>query len=125
MSGEEEFRAYNAVSPLSNGYCRDTAAILGLASNLDLLSPALALGEGRGEDAFPVVRAFLAHIFKSVGQFGASDSGLRIQNYFRDYHLVSDLQKPNCSLVLAYSKLSTGMKEALLSFFFEEMKIAR
>ncbi len=102
MSGEEEFHAYNAVSPLANGYCHDTTTILG-ASNVDVLSPLLALGH---EDAFPVVRAFFTHVFKK-------------------YRLVGDLQKPNCSLVLAYAKLSTGVKEALLSFFFEEMKIAR
>ncbi len=102
MSGEEEFNAYNAVSPLANGYCHDTAAILG-SSNLDLLSPLLALGH---EDAFPVVRAFFTHLFK-------------------EYRMVGDLQRPNCSLVLTHAGLSAAVKEALLRFFFEDMKIAR
>ncbi len=43
---------------LTNGYCRDTASILG-ANNLDLLSPLIALEH---EDAFPVVKAFLTHL---------------------------------------------------------------
>ena len=38
---------------------QDTATILG-AENLDLLSPLIALDHG---PAFPVVRAFLHHIF--------------------------------------------------------------
>lgn len=60
MSGEEEFLNYAAVSPLTNGYCRDTGFILG-TNNLDLLSPLIALEH---EEAFPVVRAFLIHLFK-------------------------------------------------------------
>ncbi len=62
MSGEEEFLNYSAVSSLTNGYCRDTAAILG-ANNLDLLSPLLAMEH---EEAFPVVKAFLTHL---IGQY--------------------------------------------------------
>ena len=58
---EEEFPNYSRfVDPLTNGYCRDTASILG-ANNLDLLSPLLAL---EYEEAFPVVRAFLTHLLK-------------------------------------------------------------
>ena len=59
LSGEEEFLNYSALSPLTNGYCRDTAAILG-ADNVDLVSPLIALEH---EEAFSVVKAFLVHIF--------------------------------------------------------------
>ena len=57
---EDDFLNYSAVSPLTNGYCRDTAAILD-AHNLDLVSPLLAMEH---HDAFPIVKAFLSHIFK-------------------------------------------------------------
>jgi len=58
---EEECLNYSRyVSPLTNGYCRDTASILG-ANNLDLLSPLLALEH---EEAFPIVRSFLTHLLK-------------------------------------------------------------
>lgn len=43
---------------LTNGYCRDTAAILG-ASNIDVLSPLLALDH---VEAFPIVKSFLMHL---------------------------------------------------------------
>ena len=57
---EEDFLNYSAVSPLTNGYCRDTTAILD-AHNLDLVSPLLAMEH---EEAFPIVKAFLTHILK-------------------------------------------------------------
>ena len=60
MSGEEEFVNSHAVSGLVNGYCRDTSAILG-ASNLDLLSPSLAMER---EDCFPVVKSFVTHLLQ-------------------------------------------------------------
>ena len=60
MSDEECLDYSRYVSPLMNGYCRDTASILG-ANNLDLLSPLLALEH---EEAFPIVRSFLAHLLK-------------------------------------------------------------
>jgi hypothetical protein len=60
VTGEEDFLNYNAVSPLTNGYCRDTASILG-ANNLDLLSPLLAMEH---EEAFPIAKAFLSHLMK-------------------------------------------------------------
>ena len=47
---------FDALSPPT---VQDTATILG-AENLDLLSPLIALDHG---PAFPVVRAFLHHIF--------------------------------------------------------------
>jgi hypothetical protein len=47
VTGEEDFLNYNAVYPLTNGYCRDTASILG-ANNLDLLSPLLVNTLKRG-----------------------------------------------------------------------------
>eukprot|EP00095_Tigriopus_kingsejongensis_P011596 maker-scaffold297_size217559-snap-gene-1.21 protein:Tk11596 transcript:maker-scaffold297_size217559-snap-gene-1.21-mRNA-1 annotation:"PREDICTED: uncharacterized protein LOC103575170" len=102
MSGEEEFLNYSAVSPLANGYCRDTAAILG-ANNLDLLSPLIALEH---EEAFPVVRAFLTHLL-------------------RHYKMMNDLQRPNVSLIFTYTNIPHTVKEQLLQFLFEEMKIAR
>ena len=57
---EEEFLNYSAVSPLTNGYCRDTASILD-AHNLDLVSPLLALEH---EEAFPIVKSYLSHLLK-------------------------------------------------------------
>ena len=60
MSEEECLDYGRYVSPLMNGYCRDTASILG-ANNLDLLSPLLAIEH---EEAFPIVRSFLAHLLK-------------------------------------------------------------
>ena len=58
---DEEMKEYSRyVSPLMNGYCRDTASILGV-NNLDLLSPLLALEH---EEAFPIVRSFLEHLLK-------------------------------------------------------------
>ena len=64
---EEDCLDYSRyVSPLMNGYCRDTASILG-ANNLDLLSPLLALEH---EEAFPIVRSFLAHLLKQYNMVG-------------------------------------------------------
>jgi hypothetical protein len=60
MSEEECLDYSRYVSPLMNGYCRDTASILGV-NNLDLLSPLLAIEH---EEAFPIVRSFLAHLLK-------------------------------------------------------------
>ena len=104
MSTTEECPDYSRyVSPLMNGYCRDTASILGV-NNLDLLSPLLALEH---EDAFPIVRSFLAHLLN-------------------EYNMLQDLQKPNSSLILTEpGKLPLGVKESLLKLFFEEMKISR
>ena len=102
VTGEEDFLNYNAVSPLTNGYCRDTASILG-ANNLDLLSPLLALEH---EEAFPVAKAFLSHLMK-------------------EYKMVADLQRPNSSLILTVGKIPLAVREALVKFFFEEVKIAR
>ena len=102
VTSEEDFLNYSAVSPLTNGYCRDTASILG-ANNLDLLSPLLALEH---EEAFPIARAFLAHLMK-------------------EYKMVGDLQRPNSSLILTVGKMPFVVKELLIKFFFEEVKIAR
>ncbi|TRY77482.1 hypothetical protein TCAL_07407 [Tigriopus californicus] len=102
MSGEEEFLNYAAVSPLTNGYCRDTGFILG-TNNLDLLSPLIALEH---DDAFPVVRAFLIHLFKH-------------------YKIINDLQRPYVSLVFTHANIPHTVKEKLIQFLFEEMKISR
>ncbi len=103
INAEEEFLNYSAISPLTNGYCRDTASILG-AHNLDLLSPLLALEHA---DAFPIVKSFLTHIL--------------IEN-----KMVNDLQRPNSCLIFTIpSKLPHVVKELLIKFFFEETKIAR
>ena len=73
---EEEFLNYSRyVSPLTNGYCRDTASILG-ANNLDLLSPLLALEH---EEAFPIVRAFLAHLLK---EYNMVNYGMKLMLLF-------------------------------------------
>ena len=102
VTGEEDFHNYNAVSPLTNVYCRDTASILG-ANNLDLLSPLLALEH---EEAFPVAKSFWSHLMK-------------------EYKMVADLQRPNSSLILTVGKIPLAVREALIKFFFEEVKIAR
>jgi len=100
---EDDFLNYSAVSPLTNGYCRDTAAILD-AHNLDLVSPLLAMEH---HDAFPIVKAFLSHIFKL-------------------YDMVDSLQKPNSSFILTEpGRLPLSVKESLLTFLFEEVKVAR
>merc|ERR1712029_275694 len=100
---EEDFFNFSAVSPLTNGYCRDTTAILE-AHNLDLVSPLLAMEH---EDAFPIVKAFLTHILKH-------------------YNMVDSLQKPNSSFILTEpGKLPLAVKESLLTFLFEEVKVAR
>jgi hypothetical protein len=39
--------------------------------------------------------------------------------------MVGDLQRPNSSLILTTGKLPLAVKEALIKFFFEEVKIAR
>ena len=102
MSGEEEFINYSAVSPLTNGYCKDTTEILG-ATNLDLLSPKLAM---EMDESYPVLEAFVSHILKK-------------------HKLINDLQKPNCALICTYTKMPIGLKENLLKFFFEDMKISK
>lgn len=100
---EEDFLTYNAVLPLTNGYCKDAALILG-AENLDLLSPLIALEH---RDAFPVVRAFLNHIF----------------NQFK---MINDLQRPNACLVFTEpSTFPLVVKEKLLKYLFEELQVAR
>ena len=52
---------------------QDTATILG-AENLDLLSPLIALDHG---PAFPVVRAFLHHIFTQFQMLDELQVGTR------------------------------------------------
>eukprot|EP00096_Caligus_rogercresseyi_P012543 TRINITY_DN5293_c0_g1_i1.p1 TRINITY_DN5293_c0_g1~~TRINITY_DN5293_c0_g1_i1.p1 ORF type:complete len:431 (-),score=63.29 TRINITY_DN5293_c0_g1_i1:8-1135(-) len=100
---EEDFLNVSATSPLTNGYCKDTASILG-AENIDLLSPLLAF---ENEEAFPLVRSYLTHIF-------------------HQFKLMSDLQRPNCSFILTEPGcVPSGVKEHLFKFLFEEMKISR
>jgi len=100
---EESFSHYNPFMPLTNGYCKDTASILG-AENLDLLSPLIALEH---KEAFPVVRAFLSHIFTQ-------------------FKMIDELQRPNACLVFTEpSNLPLAVKEKLLRYLFEELQIAR
>lgn len=66
MADDECLEYSRYVSPLMNGYCRDTASILGV-NNLDLLSPLLALEH---EDAFPIVRSFISHLLKEYNMVG-------------------------------------------------------
>ena len=88
---------------LTNGYCKDTASMLG-AHNLDLVSPLLALEH---EEAFSIVKAFVRHILVH-------------------YNMVDDLRKPNSSLTLTEpARMPHNVKENLLKFFFEEIKLAR
>ena len=58
---------------LSASNVQDTATILG-AENLDLLSPLIALDHG---PAFPVVRAFLHHIFTQFQMLDELQVGTR------------------------------------------------
>jgi len=100
---EESFAHFNPFMPLTNGYCKDTASILG-AENLDLLSPLIALEH---QEAFPVVRAFLSHIFTQ-------------------FKMIDELQRPNSCLVFTEpSNLPLAVKEQLLRYLFEELQIAR
>lgn len=100
---EDSFKAYNSYLGLTNGYCKDTANILG-AENLDLLSPLIALEH---KDAFPVVRAFLDHIFSH-------------------FQMNAELQRPNSCLVLTEPpNLPLAVKEQLLRYLFEEINVAR
>ena len=93
----------NHFPPLSNGYCQDTASILE-AENLDLLSPLLALEH---TEAFPVVRAFLDHIFTQ-------------------FKMLDELQRPDSCLVLTEpSNLPLSVKELLLRYLFEEVQLTR
>lgn len=93
----------NSSKCLTNGYCTDTASILG-AENLDLLSPLIALEH---TEAFPVVRAFLEHIFSH-------------------FKMIDELQRPNSCLVLTEpSHLPLAVKELLLKYLFEEVQISR
>ena len=43
----------------------------------------------------------------------------------KEYKMVGDLQRPNSSLILTTGKLPLAVKEALIKFFFEEVKLAR
>ena len=103
-AGEEEFLNREAINALTNGYCSDTSKILS-ANNIDLLSPLLAV-DHPGLGGFSVLRSFLTHLFT--------------QN-----KSVEDLQRPDCSLIFAYAKMSSVVKEALLKYLFEEVKISR
>jgi hypothetical protein len=106
---------------LTNGYCKDTASILG-ANNLDLLSPLTALEH---EEAFPVVKAFLAHLLKQYKMVRASFIFYQIGPIILCLFQISDLQRPNCSLIFTYAKMPLAVKEALLKYLFEEMKISK
>merc|ERR1712012_908402 len=100
---EEDFRNHEAFMPLTNGYCTDTASILG-AENLDLLSPLIALEDVK---AFPVVKAFLQHIFTH-------------------FKMIDELQRPNACLILTEpSNLPLAVKELLLKYLFEEVQVSR
>ena len=93
----------NPFNHFSNGYCQDTANILG-AENLDLLSPLIALDH---PEAFPIVTSFLNHIF----------------NQFK---MIDELQRPNSCLVFTEPpNFPLSVKEQLLKFLFEEVQITR
>ena len=102
-TSEEEFLNHETFLPLTNGYCRDTATILG-ADNLDLLSPHAAF---ESVEAFPILKAYLSHVLLQEKR-------------------VDSIQMPNSSLILAIpSKIPYSVKETLLRFFFEETKASR
>ena len=82
---------------------QDTASILG-AENLDFLSPLIALDHS---SAFPVVKAFLEHIFNQ-------------------FQMIDELQRPNSCLVFTEPpQLPLSVKEHLLRFLFEDIQITR
>jgi hypothetical protein len=43
----------------------------------------------------------------------------------KEYKMVGDLQRPNSSLILTVGKMPLAVKELLIKFFFEEVKISR
>ena len=100
---DDSHKAQNPFKQLTNGYCVDTANILG-ADNLDLLSPLIALDH---TEAFPVVKAFLSHLFSQ-------------------FQMIDELQRPNSCLVFTEPpNLPLSVKERLLTFLFEHIQISR
>lgn len=103
---DDPFRNSHTGNPFisfSNGYCKDTANLLG-AENLDLLSPLIALDHS---DAFPIVQAFLNHIFSQ-------------------FKMLDELQRPNSCLVFTEPpNFPLVVKELLLRFLFEDVQISR
>ena len=74
------------------------------AENLDLVSPLIALEDVK---AFPVVKAFLQHIFTH-------------------FKMIDELQRPNACLILTEpSNLPLAVKELLLKYLFEEVQVSR
>ena len=72
------------------------------AENLDLVSPLIALEDVK---AFPVVKAFLQHIFTH-------------------FKMIDELQRPNSCLILTEpSNLPLAVKELLLKYLFEEVQV--
>jgi hypothetical protein len=93
----------NQYSELQNGFCTDTADILGIP-NMDVVSPAAALLQ---EKWFPVVRDFLGHLFHQMG-------------------LIQVLQKPNAILVFCEPlAMSDALRIHMLHYLFRTIKVAR
>ena len=100
---DDSHKTQNPFKPFTNGYCVDTANILG-ADNLDLLSPLIALDHC---EAFPIVKAFLSHLFSQ-------------------FQMIDELQRPNSCLVFTEPPdLPLSVKERLLTFLFEHIQISR
>ena len=100
---DDSHKSHSPFKPFTNGYCKDTANILG-AENLDLLSPLIALDHS---EAFPIVKAFLSHLFSQ-------------------FKMIDELQRPTSCLVFTEPpQLPLSVKESLLRFLFEEIQISR
>jgi len=100
---DDSHKSHNPFKPFTNGYCKDTANILG-AENLDLLSPLIALDHS---EAFPIVKAFLSHLFSQ-------------------FQMIDELQRPaSCLVFTEPPHLPLSVKERLLRFLFEDVQISR
>ena len=100
---DDSHKTQNPFKLFSNGYCKDTANILG-AENLDLLSPLIALDHS---EAFPIVKAFLSHLFSQ-------------------FQMIDELQRPNSCLVFTEPPhLPLPVKEHILRFLFQDIQISR
>lgn len=88
---------------LQNGFCTDTAEILGIP-NMDVVSPAAALLK---DDQFPIMQDFIGHLFHQMG-------------------LIPSLQKPNAILVFCEPLgMSNALRKHLLHYLFQRIRVSR
>ncbi|XP_076752095.1 actin-related protein 6-like [Xylocopa sonorina] len=88
---------------LINGYCTDTAEILGIP-NVDLVSPAEAL---LSDGTFSVLKTFVDHLFHQMT-------------------LTSTLREPNAVLMFCEPlAIHPTLRKQLLHYLFQEVKVSR